>query len=130
MNSTDTDADNEAKDPKLTLPWNIRESKQTVVVDFSSPNIAKEMHVGHLRSTIIGESVCRILELCGADVKRVNHVGDWGTQFGMLITYLKETHPDFAKKGGNGGDVAISDLTKIYKQAKVSKGVSFFDHSC
>lgn len=62
---------------------------QKVLVDFSSPNIAKEMHVGHLRSTIIGDSVCRLLEFCGHDVLRVNHVGDWGTQFGMLITYLQ-----------------------------------------
>jgi len=56
-----------------------------VVVDFSSPNIAKNMHVGHLRSTIQGDSICRIFEFLGYDVKRTNHVGDWGTQFGMLI---------------------------------------------
>ena len=56
-----------------------------VCVDFSSPNIAKDMHVGHLRSTIIGESVCRILEYTNHEVDRINHVGDWGTQFGMLI---------------------------------------------
>jgi arginyl-tRNA synthetase len=64
-------------------------SKKHVLVDFSSPNIAKEMHVGHLRSTIIGDAICRMLEFCGHDVMRVNHVGDWGTQFGMLITYLQ-----------------------------------------
>ena len=58
---------------------------KNVLVDFSSPNIAKNMHVGHLRSTIIGDSVCRILEFLGCNVMRVNHVGDWGTQFGMLI---------------------------------------------
>ena len=63
--------------------------KTKVVVDFSSPNIAKEMHVGHLRSTIIGESLCRILEFMGCDVKRCNHLGDWGTQFGMLIAYMQ-----------------------------------------
>ena len=63
--------------------------KRKVLVDFSSPNIAKEMHVGHLRSTIIGDAICRILEFVGHDVMRVNHVGDWGTQFGMLITYLQ-----------------------------------------
>src|SRR5882724_2900188 len=57
---------------------------QCVVVDFSSPNLAKEMHVGHLRSTIIGDSICRALEFCGHEVHRLNHVGDWGTQFGML----------------------------------------------
>jgi len=91
---------------------------ETVVVDFSSPNIAKEMHVGHLRSTIIGESICRILEFIGADVKRVNHVGDWGTQFGMLITFLKEGFPEFAVNGG--ANVDIGDLTQFYKKAKVS----------
>ena len=63
--------------------------QRKVLVDFSSPNIAKEMHVGHLRSTIIGDAICRILEFCGHDVLRVNHVGDWGTQFGMLISYLQ-----------------------------------------
>ena len=64
------------------------EPKQTICVDFSSPNIAKEMHVGHLRSTIIGESTCRILEFLGHNVNRINHVGDWGTQFGILICHL------------------------------------------
>ena len=59
-----------------------------VAVDFSSPNIAKEIYVGHLRSTILGESICRILEFLGNKVERINHVGDWGTQFGMLISYL------------------------------------------
>jgi arginyl-tRNA synthetase len=86
---------------------------QTCLVDFSSPNIAKEMHVGHLRSTIIGESVCRILEFVGFKVERVNHVGDWGTQFGMLIQYLKEEYPDFAESMPN-----ITDLTGFYKAAK------------
>ncbi|KAG7374686.1 arginyl-tRNA synthetase [Nitzschia inconspicua] len=85
----------------------------TCLVDFSSPNIAKEMHVGHLRSTIIGESVCRILEFTGCKVERVNHVGDWGTQFGMLIQYLKEEYPDFADNTPN-----ITDLTAFYKNAK------------
>lgn len=64
-------------------------------MDFSSPNIAKEMHVGHLRSTIIGESMCRILEFQGHEVVRVNHLGDWGTQFGMLINYLFKKYPDY-----------------------------------
>ncbi|KAL3822104.1 hypothetical protein ACHAXA_011882 [Cyclostephanos tholiformis] len=101
-----------------------------VVVDFSSPNIAKEMHVGHLRSTIIGEAVCRILEYAGMDVKRVNHVGDWGTQFGMLIQYLKEEYPDFSYDGNDDGGTGssampnITDLTVFYKNAK-----SRFDES-
>lgn len=87
--------------------------KQKVVVDFSSPNVAKEMHVGHLRSTIIGDCICRILEFCGHDVDRVNHVGDWGTQFGMLIAHLKDVFPDFATK-----PPPISDLQGFYKAAK------------
>jgi len=87
--------------------------RQRVVVDFSSPNIAKEMHVGHLRSTIIGDAVCRILEFCGHEVLRTNHVGDWGTQFGMLITYLKEAYPDLLTNPPN-----ITDLTVIYKASK------------
>lgn len=62
---------------------------QKVIIDYSSPNIAKEMHVGHLRSTILGESMSRILQYMGNDVIRANHVGDWGTQFGMLIAYMK-----------------------------------------
>lgn len=65
-------------------------SPQKVVIDFSSPNIAKEMHVGHLRSTIIGDTLARVLEFQGHDVLRLNHVGDWGTQFGMLITHLRD----------------------------------------
>ena len=87
--------------------------KKKVLVDFSSPNIAKEMHVGHLRSTIIGDALCRMLEFCGHDVHRINHVGDWGTQFGMLISYLQEAYPDILVTPPN-----ITDLTKIYKAAK------------
>lgn len=83
------------------------------MVDFSSPNIAKDMHVGHLRSTIIGDSVCRILEFLDHDVLRVNHLGDWGTQFGMLITELTEQYPDFLTNPPN-----IQDLVVFYKQAK------------
>src|SRR5690606_8999550 len=63
---------------------------QRVVVDLSSPNLAKEMHVGHLRSTIIGDAVARVLEFLGDTVIRQNHVGDWGTQFGMLLAYMEE----------------------------------------
>eukprot|EP00933_Yihiella_yeosuensis_P005164 TRINITY_DN109626_c0_g1_i1.p1 TRINITY_DN109626_c0_g1~~TRINITY_DN109626_c0_g1_i1.p1 ORF type:complete len:587 (+),score=162.90 TRINITY_DN109626_c0_g1_i1:71-1831(+) len=84
-----------------------------VVVDFSSPNIAKEMHVGHLRSTIIGESTCRILEFCGHEVHRLNHVGDWGTQFGMLIEYMKEKYPNFQETLPE-----VSDLQEFYKASK------------
>jgi arginyl-tRNA synthetase len=84
-----------------------------VIVDFSSPNIAKEMHVGHLRSTIIGDCICKMLEFVGHRVERVNHVGDWGTQFGMLITHLRDTSPQFMESDAN-----ISDLTAFYKQSK------------
>jgi arginyl-tRNA synthetase len=88
---------------------------QTVVVDFSSPNIAKEMHVGHLRSTIIGDSISRVQEFMGHDVLRLNHVGDWGTQFGMLITHLKEACPEAMEAGAS---VDIGDLVAFYKEAK------------
>ena len=88
--------------------------KKFVIIDYSSPNIAKEMHVGHLRSTIIGESIARILEYKGHEVERVNHVGDWGTQFGMLIRYLKEKFPDFQKSDS----LNISDLVYFYQKAK------------
>lgn len=94
--------------PKATIP-------QKQIVDFSSPNIAKEMHVGHLRSTIIGDSIARILEFCGHDVLRLNHVGDWGTQFGMLITYLREVYPE-ALTTANA--LNIGDLVNFYRQAK------------
>lgn len=90
-------------------------SPQRVVVDFSSPNVAKQMHVGHLRSTIIGDCLCRLLGFEGHEVIRQNHVGDWGTQFGMLITYLLEQHPDLQD---NPHDVEIEDLEQFYRQAK------------
>jgi len=84
-----------------------------VVVDFSSPNIAKEMHVGHLRSTIIGDSICRLLEFLGHDVKRINHLGDWGTQFGMLIAHLQDTFPNYLEEPPQ-----IADLQGFYKESK------------
>ncbi|MBE9129435.1 MULTISPECIES: arginine--tRNA ligase [unclassified Coleofasciculus] len=88
---------------------------QRVVVDFSSPNIAKEMHVGHLRSTIIGDCIARTLEFRNHDVLRLNHVGDWGTQFGMLITYLREVCPEALTKSEA---VDLGDLVTFYRQAK------------
>ncbi|XP_076043246.1 arginine--tRNA ligase-like protein isoform X2 [Oratosquilla oratoria] len=87
--------------------------KKNVVIDFSSPNIAKEMHVGHLRSTIIGDSIARLLEFLGHDVLRLNHLGDWGTQFGMLIAHLQDEFPDFATN-----TPPIGDLQAFYKQSK------------
>ncbi len=89
------------------------ESSQTIVVDYSSPNLAKEMHVGHLRGTIIGDSLVRIFERLGHKIIRQNHVGDWGTQFGMLIAYMKE-HP---KKDNRVPD-QLRDLEKFYRVAK------------
>ncbi|MCT8580789.1 arginine--tRNA ligase [Glaesserella parasuis] len=85
---------------------------QTVVVDYSSPNVAKEMHVGHLRSTIIGDSVVRALEFLGNKVIRANHVGDWGTQFGMLIAYLEKMENEHAS------EMELSDLESFYRAAK------------
>ena len=101
-------------DERLNIPQ--VNPPQRMIVDFSSPNIAKEMHVGHLRSTIIGDCIARILEFQGHDVLRLNHVGDWGTQFGMLITYLKEVYPD-ALTTANALD--LGDLVEFYRQAKV-----------
>ncbi|MBE9007366.1 arginine--tRNA ligase [Fortiea sp. LEGE XX443] len=100
-------------DSRLGVPQ--AKTPQREIVDFSSPNIAKEMHVGHLRSTIIGDSIARILEFRGHDVLRLNHVGDWGTQFGMLITYLREVYPQ-ALTTANALD--IGDLVSFYRQAK------------
>lgn len=85
---------------------------QTVVVDYSSPNVAKEMHVGHLRSTIIGDGVVRALEFLGNKVIRSNHVGDWGTQFGMLIAYLEKMENEHAS------EMELSDLEAFYRAAK------------
>ena len=90
-----------------------KQSDYSVLVDFSSPNIAKNMHVGHLRSTIQGDSICRIFEYLGFKVHRVNHVGDWGTQFGMLIQELSENYPDFMTKQPD-----ITDLQTFYQNAK------------
>jgi arginyl-tRNA synthetase len=101
------------QDKRLGVP--AAKIPQKIIVDFSGPNIAKEMHVGHLRSTIIGDSIARILEFIGHDVLRLNHVGDWGTQFGMLITYLREVYPD-ALITANALD--IGDLVEFYKKAK------------
>jgi arginyl-tRNA synthetase len=84
---------------------------QTVIVDYSGPNIAKELHVGHLRSTIIGDAIARVLDFEGHQVIRQNHLGDWGTQFGMLIAYLVEQEQ-------NQSDVHIKDLEDFYRRAK------------
>ncbi|MBB1269630.1 arginine--tRNA ligase [Shewanella sp. SR44-3] len=88
---------------------------QTIVVDYSSPNLAKEMHVGHLRSTIIGDSVVRALEFLGHKVIRQNHVGDWGTQFGMLLAYMEELRA----ANGEQAQLELSDLETFYRAAKL-----------
>jgi arginyl-tRNA synthetase len=85
---------------------------QTIVVDYSSPNLAKEMHVGHLRSTIIGDAIVNVLELKGHHVIRQNHVGDWGTQFGMLLAHLDD------EQRSHSEDVELNDLESFYKIAK------------
>lgn len=100
-------------DPRLGVEQT--KNPQRVIVDFSSPNIAKEMHVGHLRSTIIGDCIARILEFEGHDVLRLNHVGDWGTQFGMLITYLREVAPEALT---TADAIDLGDLVAFYKKAK------------
>ncbi len=89
------------------------QAPEKIVVDYSSPNLAKEMHVGHLRGTIIGDCLVRVLEKLGNNVIRQNHVGDWGTQFGMLITHLKESD-----EGSSEISSQLSDLEKFYRDAK------------
>ncbi|CAM3575616.1 arginine--tRNA ligase [Rouxiella silvae] len=86
--------------------------QQTIVIDYSAPNVAKEMHVGHIRSTIIGDAAARTNELLGHKVIRANHVGDWGTQFGMLIAYLEKVQNE------NAGEMKLSDLEEFYRAAK------------
>lgn len=99
-------------DPRLGVSANT--APQTVVVDYSAPNLAKEMHVGHLRSTIIGDAVVRALEFWGDTVIRQNHMGDWGTQFGMLIAHLE----DKLAAGVDLETVALADLEDFYREAK------------
>jgi arginyl-tRNA synthetase len=84
---------------------------RTVVIDYSSPNVAKELHVGHLRSTVLGDAAARLLEWQGQHVVRVNHLGDWGTQFGMMIEHLEEQ--------GDAGERSPADLTALYQAARV-----------
>ncbi|MEN9216232.1 MAG: arginine--tRNA ligase, partial [Gloeomargarita sp. HHBFW_bins_162] len=101
------------QDPRCGVP--LVKEPETIIVDFSSPNIAKEMHVGHLRSTIIGDCLARLFEFQGHRVLRLNHVGDWGTQFGMLIAYLQEVYPNFFTQQQ---EIDLGDLVTFYRQAK------------
>ena len=96
------------------LGVDVIESPDTVVVDYSSPNVAKEMHVGHIRGTVLGDAVVRVLEFLGHKVIRQNHIGDWGTQFGMLITELSQQ-----LESGTNAEMELEDLEQFYRQAKV-----------
>ncbi len=98
-------------DEKLTIEAH---DTETIVVDYSSPNLAKEMHVGHLRSTIIGDAVVNVLEYLGHNVIRQNHMGDWGTQFGMLLAHLNDQ-----LSSSSVAETALSDLEDFYREAKV-----------
>ena len=91
------------------------EKPKKIIVEFSSPNTAKELHVGHLRSTIIGDSIARLFEFLGDNVLRLNHIGDWGTQFGMLIGYLKKNHPEVLSGQESS---TLPELMQWYKEAK------------
>jgi arginyl-tRNA synthetase len=98
-------------DERLGVPR--AEPPQRVVVDYSAPNVAKEMHVGHLRSTIIGDALARVLSFAGHDVIRQNHLGDWGTPFGMLIEHLLDVGEESAVH-----ELSVGDLTSFYQQAR------------
>ena len=102
-------------DPAGRFGIDTTDSPENIVVDFSGPNIAKQMHVGHLRSTIIGDCICRMFAFAGHNVIRQNHIGDWGTQFGMLIAYLRTKNPEVLE---NADTVEIADLEDFYKKAK------------
>ncbi|GAA4295566.1 arginine--tRNA ligase [Actinomadura luteofluorescens] len=100
------------EDERLAVP--LADKPQKVVVEYSSPNVAKEMHVGHLRTTIVGDAIARILAFLGHEVVRDNHVGDWGTPFGMLIEHLLDLGEDAAARD----DSSVSDLTAFYQAAR------------
>ncbi|MCX4847241.1 MULTISPECIES: arginine--tRNA ligase [unclassified Streptomyces] len=104
---------------RLGVPYN--SAAGTTVIDYAQPNVAKEMHVGHLRSAVIGDAMVQILEFTGESVVRRHHIGDWGTQFGMLIQYLTE-HPHELTHEGDGGEVdgeaAMSSLNRLYKASR------------
>ena len=98
-----------ARDDRLGVP--VARVKERVVIDYSAPNVAKEMHVGHLRSTIIGDAIARLLELAGHEVVRQNHIGDWGTPFGMLIEHLLDV-------GESGAQATMGELGDFYRAAR------------
>lgn len=100
-------------DERLGIPR--AKNPKKIIVEFSSPNVAKELHVGHLRSTIIGDAIARLFEFLGHDVLRLNHIGDWGTQFGMLITFLREHHPEVLAEKGKAD---LASLMNWYRESK------------
>jgi arginyl-tRNA synthetase len=99
-------------DDRLAVP--VADATETVIVDYSAPNVAKEMHVGHLRSTVIGDATTRLLTWLGHDVRRANHVGDWGTPFGMLIEHLLDLG-----EGEAAHELSVGDLNDFYRAARV-----------
>ncbi|MFD5639958.1 arginine--tRNA ligase [Streptomyces sp. NPDC127077] len=110
-------AERYADGERLGVP--LAENPGTTVIDYAQPNVAKEMHVGHLRSAVIGDAVVQILEFTGESVVRRHHIGDWGTQFGMLIQYLIEHPHELDHKGGVvSGEEAMSNLNRLYKAAR------------
>ncbi|MBO7536746.1 MAG: arginine--tRNA ligase [Alphaproteobacteria bacterium] len=104
----------------LEINTDSKQFKKKVVLDYGGPNIAKEMHVGHLRSAIIGESLKRILKLSGNDVVGDVHFGDWGTPIGMLITQLKSENPDSFENNFENFDMTISEISALYKRANTN----------
>jgi arginyl-tRNA synthetase len=108
-----------AADPEGRLGVPRAERPGTTVVDYAQPNVAKEMHVGHLRSAVIGDSVVQLLEFTGESVVRRHHIGDWGTQFGMLIQYLDEHPGELDHEASEvSGEEAMSNLDRLYKAAR------------
>ncbi len=104
----------------LEINTDSKQFKKKVVLDYGGPNIAKEMHVGHLRSAIIGESLKRILKLSGNDVVGDVHFGDWGTPIGMLIIQLKSENPDSFENNFENFDMTISEISALYKRANTN----------
>ncbi|MGK5631245.1 arginine--tRNA ligase [Streptomyces sp. URMC 123] len=107
-----------AADDRLGVP--LAERRGTTVIDYAQPNVAKEMHVGHLRNSVIGDAIVKILEFAGEKVIRRHHIGDWGTQFGMLIQYLIEHPHELDHKAGEevSGEEAMSNLNRLYKASR------------
>ncbi|MEU3755822.1 arginine--tRNA ligase [Streptomyces olivoreticuli] len=105
-----------AADDRLGVPF--AERPGTSVIDYAQPNVAKEMHVGHLRSAVIGDAVAKILEFSGEKVVRRHHIGDWGTQFGMLIQFLIEHPHELDHKDAASGEEAMSNLNRLYKASR------------